>query len=307
MSFVPLMSSSCRPLLAVIASEARRIHGATWTTMDCSGSTPRKDGGLPGSEQWVRSIYSRTSSYEGPAAPAKPSPVRGKPSPVARKNQHHIFDRGLEPAFEVEKTMSPEERQLLQGLFDRIRSGAANQRDREAEAFIADNIRQQPYAPYLLAQTVIVQDQAPARRERSPAAARNPDRRSPAPSPPRSNQAAAGFSSGLGSLFGNGSQPQQPGYGGSVPPSGPQPQARPWGSPPQGQPGYPGPAFSAAPRLSLRFKGPGLGPTRPSRPIRRPLRRRAAAAFCMGPWGAAARRRRRCASGGFDPRLVRQP
>ena len=56
--------------------------------------------------------------------------------------------------------MSPEERQLLQGLFDRMRSQGNNPRDREAEQMIADNVRQQPYAPYLLSQTVIVQDQA---------------------------------------------------------------------------------------------------------------------------------------------------
>lgn len=56
--------------------------------------------------------------------------------------------------------MSPEERQLLQGLFDRLRSNATAPRDGEAEQMIADNLRSQPYAPYLLAQTVIVQDQA---------------------------------------------------------------------------------------------------------------------------------------------------
>src|SRR5579872_3308112 len=56
--------------------------------------------------------------------------------------------------------MTPDERQLLSGLFDRI-AGAANQpRDREAETFISDRVRSQPYAPYLLSQTVIVQDQA---------------------------------------------------------------------------------------------------------------------------------------------------
>ena len=56
--------------------------------------------------------------------------------------------------------MSPEERQLLAGLFDRIRNASAQPRDREAETFINDAVRTQPYAPYLLAQTVIVQDQA---------------------------------------------------------------------------------------------------------------------------------------------------
>jgi uncharacterized protein len=56
--------------------------------------------------------------------------------------------------------MSPEERQLLQGLFERIQNAGAAPRDKDAEAFIQDAVKALPYAPYLLAQTVIVQDQA---------------------------------------------------------------------------------------------------------------------------------------------------
>jgi len=56
--------------------------------------------------------------------------------------------------------MSPEERHLLVGLFERTKSAAAAPRDKEAEDFIADQVKAQPAAPYLLAQTVIVQEQA---------------------------------------------------------------------------------------------------------------------------------------------------
>jgi uncharacterized protein len=56
--------------------------------------------------------------------------------------------------------MSPEERQLLVGLFERTRSAAASPRDQEAEAFINDQVKVQPAAPYLLTQTVIVQEHA---------------------------------------------------------------------------------------------------------------------------------------------------
>jgi hypothetical protein len=56
--------------------------------------------------------------------------------------------------------MLPEERKLLAGLFERTKAAATAPRDQEAEAFINDQIRAQPAAPYLLAQTVIVQDQA---------------------------------------------------------------------------------------------------------------------------------------------------
>jgi hypothetical protein len=56
--------------------------------------------------------------------------------------------------------MTPEERQMLADLFDRIRGQANGPRDMQAEGFIADAVRAQPYAPYLLAQTVLVQQQA---------------------------------------------------------------------------------------------------------------------------------------------------
>ena len=56
--------------------------------------------------------------------------------------------------------MTPQERQMLAELFERIRSAAANPRDAEAEAFIAEAMRAQPYAPYVLAQTALVQQHA---------------------------------------------------------------------------------------------------------------------------------------------------
>ncbi|EJZ19752.1 DUF2076 domain-containing protein [Rhizobium sp. Pop5] len=54
--------------------------------------------------------------------------------------------------------MSPEERQLLTALFDRVRTAAAQPRDREAEALIDQATREQPSATYYLAQAVIVQE-----------------------------------------------------------------------------------------------------------------------------------------------------
>ena len=56
--------------------------------------------------------------------------------------------------------MTPEERQMLSDLFERIRSTSGASRDSQAEAFINDAIRAQPYAPYVLSQTVIVQQHA---------------------------------------------------------------------------------------------------------------------------------------------------
>lgn len=88
--------------------------------------------------------------------------------------------------------MSPEERTMLSALFDRIRDASANPRDREAEAFIADAVKAQPYAPYLLAQAVLVQEQAlKAAAERIEALERE-----------AAQPQAAGSGSFLGGLFG---------------------------------------------------------------------------------------------------------
>ncbi|GAA3085593.1 DUF2076 domain-containing protein [Rhizobium viscosum] len=54
--------------------------------------------------------------------------------------------------------MSPEERQLLTALFDRVRTASATPRDPEAETLISEATRAQPSATYYLAQAVIVQE-----------------------------------------------------------------------------------------------------------------------------------------------------
>jgi hypothetical protein len=56
--------------------------------------------------------------------------------------------------------MSPEERQLIVGLFDRMRNFGAPDKDRDAEALIAREVRANPDAPYMLVQSVLVQEQA---------------------------------------------------------------------------------------------------------------------------------------------------
>ncbi len=56
--------------------------------------------------------------------------------------------------------MTPEERQMLAGLFERINAAGAAPRDRDAETFINDAVRGAPFAPYVLAQTVLVQQHA---------------------------------------------------------------------------------------------------------------------------------------------------
>jgi hypothetical protein len=138
--------------------------------------------------------------------------------------------------------MTPEESQLLAGLFERTRAAAANPRDPQAEALIADAVRAQPHAPYLLAQTVIVQEQA--------LRAAN-DRLQQLEAQVREHEAAAAagpasFLGGIGkSLFG-GEPTRQPAP--PPPPAAPG-NASPWGSARSApEPSYPGGAPGMPPQ-----------------------------------------------------------
>jgi uncharacterized protein len=131
--------------------------------------------------------------------------------------------------------MSPEERQLLSGLFDRIQSAGGNPRDKEAEAFIQDAVKAAPYAPYLLAQTTIVQDQAlraaNERLQQLEAQVRDLEQHAAQPQ----QQGSGGFLGGLGSLFGGGSPTPPPPQATRAPPPGwgQQPPQQGWREPPQ--------------------------------------------------------------------------
>lgn len=140
--------------------------------------------------------------------------------------------------------MTPEERQLITGLFDRLKGAANAPRDPEAEALITDAVRQQPYAAYVFAQTVIVQEEA-----LKGAAARIQDlevklEAEAARAREAAATAAAGSSSFLGgfgkSLFGG--EPARPAAPAAVPRTGSGVPA--WGGQPQ-QPGQPGQPMQA--------------------------------------------------------------
>ncbi len=142
--------------------------------------------------------------------------------------------------------MTPEERQMLAGLFDRVNAAGAQPRDAQAEALINDAVKSAPFAPYVLAQTVLVQQHA------LEAAARHiQDLEAAAQQAPQDQ--GGGFLGNLGrSIFGGGpsAPPPQPGYPPQAqpgpgyappPPSGYAPQRPgPWGGgAPQAQAPYP--------------------------------------------------------------------
>ncbi len=56
--------------------------------------------------------------------------------------------------------MTPNEKALIEDLFNRLRSAAPSGRDAEAESAIAAEMARSPGAAYALVQTVLVQDQA---------------------------------------------------------------------------------------------------------------------------------------------------
>jgi hypothetical protein len=56
--------------------------------------------------------------------------------------------------------MTPQERELIEGLFQRLKAADTPQKDREAEDLINHRTVELPAAPYLLAQTALVQDHA---------------------------------------------------------------------------------------------------------------------------------------------------
>jgi uncharacterized protein len=144
--------------------------------------------------------------------------------------------------------MTPEERQMLGGLFQRVNAAAATPRDPEAEGFINDAVRAAPHAPYVLSQTVLVQQQA-----LEAAARRIADLETAARQGAEQSQEHGSFLGNLGkTIFGGGAPPAppRPGYDPQAyqrapappPPQGyaqPQPQAYP--PPPQGYPQQPGP------------------------------------------------------------------
>ncbi len=56
--------------------------------------------------------------------------------------------------------MTPQERQLVDELFERLARLETSPREADAERAIADGLRRAPHAPYALVQTVLVQDEA---------------------------------------------------------------------------------------------------------------------------------------------------
>lgn len=139
--------------------------------------------------------------------------------------------------------MTPEERDLIEGVFDRMRSVGTIEKDPQAEAHINASVRQIRDSAYMLVQTVVVQDQALQQSEQrmqelEAMVAQLQDELAQAQAQSKSAPAGGGF---LGGLFGGSkpapAAPASSPWGGAVPPvgrqstgySGPGQKGSPWG------------------------------------------------------------------------------
>lgn len=131
--------------------------------------------------------------------------------------------------------MNDQERQIIADIFKRLEGVKDQPRDIEAERFIAEKLRAQPYAPYAMAQALYVQEEAlkSLNEQMEQLRAENEQLQS----------RGSGGGGILSSIFGGGSSRQQPasfsrgqpGYGQGGQPGGYGPQGGPWGGP-QGGP-----------------------------------------------------------------------
>lgn len=161
--------------------------------------------------------------------------------------------------------MTPQERDVIAGIFDRLKQAANQPRDPEAEQFIAERLRAQPYAPYAMAQSVYVQETAltnlQTQIEDLQAQLRElQSRPAEAPAP------AGGFLSGI---FGGGAQPaprprsvpafpQRAQDGPSAAWSGQQQQPAAMQAAPGGPGGQPGPWSNQAAQQQAPGRGGGF-------------------------------------------------
>jgi len=139
--------------------------------------------------------------------------------------------------------MTPQEKDLLTTLLDRLKNAPRQARDPEADALIRQAVSAQPDLPYYLVQTVLIQDLSLHQAQQ-----RIADLEKQLSEAEQSAKPSVGTF--LGGLFGNRPPAQA---GGSAPQAGPwsrspqvaagpQPQ-QPYGQPGSAQPGYPPPGY----------------------------------------------------------------
>jgi hypothetical protein len=156
------------------------------------------------------------------------------------------------PEGREEDRMNDQERNVISDIFRRLEQVAQQPRDPQAEQLIAEKLRQQPYAPYAMAQAIFVQERA---LENLQAEVESLRRQIDASN--RQPQQSGGFLSGI---FGGNSNSREQEY--REPPR----QAAPWGRtqeyPQQGMPqqgGFPQQGFGQSGPWGSAMRGGGGG------------------------------------------------
>ena len=135
--------------------------------------------------------------------------------------------------------MTPEEHNLISGLFDRLSQASSQGKDAEADQLIRSKVAEIPAAPYMLVQSLLVMQQAVTNAQsRIGALEKQLAEKDAAPS---TQPAGGSFLAGVASLFGGGQSHGQPQRATQQPPPPPpapmqpaQPaQQQPYGYPPQ--------------------------------------------------------------------------
>src|ERR1700748_1447562 len=102
--------------------------------------------------------------------------------------------------------MTPEERNLISGLFDRLGQASSQPKDPEADQLIRSKLAEIPAAPYLLTQSILVMQQAVSNAQsRIAALEKELAETNPAP-----QQTGGSFLAGVASLFGGGHPQRTP-------------------------------------------------------------------------------------------------
>ncbi len=110
--------------------------------------------------------------------------------------------------------MTPEERNLISGLFDRLRNVNPGQKDREAEQLIRQSTAAQPDSPYLLVQTLLVQEHALSNAQ---VRIQQLEKQVAQAAQPATQGQASGGGGFLSGLFGHHADPAPP-QAGNIPP-----------------------------------------------------------------------------------------
>lgn len=153
--------------------------------------------------------------------------------------------------------MSPEEKTVIGGIFERLKGAANAPRDAEADKFIADQIKVQPYAPYVMAQSIYAQEQALTGMQQQVEQLQSQVQQLEQYAQQMQQQQAQASSGFLGGLFGGGAKavPQPPQmdrapFQRNAPqqaPAGNPPAGNPWGQQPQQAPGQQAPGGQPGP------------------------------------------------------------